>query len=534
MTFQIALPTPNGPFQIGIDHGSSAVIVGANGSGKTRLAVFIENGFQLRAHRISAHRALNLNTAVPKIAERVALLGLRTGLASESAKLGHRIGQRWNGHEATWLLNDFDFLIQALFADQTNKALATHQRVRSGQSGPAQPTALERLAEIWHRLLPHRQIILSGDNIEVSVGGSQYDASEMSDGERAIFYLIGQTLMAENNTLLIFDEPELHIHRSIMSKLWDELEAARTDCGFLFITHDLEFAATRVAQKYVIREYDSSPRWTIEKVPEHSGFSEEIATLILGSRKPVLFIEGNENSLDIAIYRCCYSDWTIIPRGSCESVIHSVVTMRANKELTRVTCSGIVDADDYQSEDIKYLESLGIAALSVSEIENVLLLPEVGRRILEAEGFSGPDLERKLENLKLAILETLKEPSSIEKVVVRYCRRRIDRLLKKIDFGTAATISEISSEYSSQTSSLDIATIAKSARHRIEDAIAKRDLPALLANYDNKGLMALAASHLKACRLIDFESWLTRVLQNRSQPEIVSAIQSILPNIQPA
>jgi len=124
----------------------------------------------------------------------------------------------------------------------------------------------------------------------------------MSDGERAIFYMIGQTLAAADSSLLVFDEPELHVHPSIMAKLWDELEAARQDCAFVFITHDLEFAASRVAQKYVIRDYEPSPRWTIEAVPENTGFDEEITTLILGSRRPILFVEGGENSLDLAIY----------------------------------------------------------------------------------------------------------------------------------------------------------------------------------------------------------------------------------------
>jgi ABC-type branched-subunit amino acid transport system ATPase component len=533
MTFQISLPTASGKLQINIDAGSSAVIVGANGGGKTRLAVFIEDQLKLSAHRISAHRALSLNTDVPKISERIALQGLRTGLASEKAQPIHRIGQRWKDHAAITLLNDFDFLVQALFADQANRALKTHQRIRSGGLGPAEPTLLEHLVEIWDRLLPHRRLYLSGDNIEVSIHGSpdHYSASEMSDGERAIFYMIGQTLVGEHSALLIFDEPELHIHRSIMSKLWDELEAARPDCGFLFITHDLEFAAARVAQKFIIREYGPTPYWIIEEVPEDTGFSEEIATLILGSRKPILFIEGNENSLDIAIYRCCYPEWTVIPRGSCENVIHSVVTMRANDDLTRVTCSGIVDADDYQPDDINYLRRLGIAVLPVSEIENIILLPEVSRAILEGEGFGGKDLAGKLDQLESAIFDTLKDPNAVELVVARYCRRRIDRILKKIDFSDAKTVPEISSEYTSKTSSLNIETIADGARIRINTAITEKNLALLLSNYDNKNLMALAASHLKASRLIDFESWLTRVLRNNSKPELTNIIRNLLPKI---
>jgi len=178
--------------------------------------------------------------------------------------------------------------------------------------------------------LPHRKLHISGDDIQVSVTGEEatYSGSEMSDGERAVFYMLGQTLVAAKDSLTIFDEPELHVHRSIMAKLWDELESVRPDCAFVFITHDLEFASSRVADKYVLREYNSKPYWNIEKVPTDSGFDEELTTLILGSRKPILFVEGTNDSLDIAIYRSCFTEWTIVPKGSCEEVIHSVVTMR--------------------------------------------------------------------------------------------------------------------------------------------------------------------------------------------------------------
>ena len=126
-----------------------------------------------------------------------------------------RTGARWQSQAATALLNDFDFLIQALFADQANKSLQTHQRVRARYYSPAPLTKFEHLSEIWGRLLPHRTLHISGDNIEVSVPGStaKYRASEMSDGERAIFYMIGQALLAAQDSLLIVDEPELHVHR---------------------------------------------------------------------------------------------------------------------------------------------------------------------------------------------------------------------------------------------------------------------------------------------------------------------------------
>lgn len=536
MSFDFSIPSSAGSISFSVEPGSSLIFVGANGGGKTRLAVQIESVLLLNAHRISAHRALTLNPSVAKISERAALSGLRTGHASDETTLHHRSNNRWQGNLSTALLNDFDFLIQALFADQANMSLKTHQQARAGDHGPVDPTKLERLVTIWERLLPHRQLHVSGDDIRVTVQGSDklYKASEMSDGERAIFYMIGQTLAAAENSLLIFDEPELHVHRSIMAKLWDELEAVRQDCAFVFITHDLEFAASRVAQKFVIRDYDPMPRWNIEAVPESTGFDEELTTLILGSRRPILFVEGDDSSLDLAIYPCCFPDWTVIPKGSCEVVIHSVVTMRRNPSLTRVTCSGIVDADDYDADDIAHLGTLGIAVLPVSEIENIILLPAVSRRIAESEGYEGADLDNRLIALKMAIFETLSSVEAIDAVVTRYCRRRIDRLLKKIDLSKASNVADITAEYDRQTVALNISGIALRATTRIQVALGSNNLPMLLANYDQKDLlMAKAATHLKSMKKLDFENWLTRVLRNNKVPALVTAIRDSLPAIHP-
>ena len=351
----------------------------------------------------------------------------------------------------------------------------------------------------------------------------------MSDGERAIFYMIGQTLTAASDSILIFDEPELHVHSSIMAKVWDELEAARQDCAFVFITHDLEFAASRVAQKFIIRDFDPSPHWTIDKVPENTGFDDAITTLILGSRQPILFVEGDENSLDQAIYRCCFPGWTVIPRGSCQEVIHSVVTMSKNEELTRVICSGIVDADDRQADDIAYLDDLGIAVLPVSEIENIILLPPVSRAIAEKEGYKGGELENQLNALKTDVFATLNSAEAIDAVVTRYCRRRIDRFLKNIDLSEASTVPDITEEYDHQIATLNIADIARQAKTRIKEAVRDNDLPKLLANYDNKGLMPLAAKYLKNSKLEYFKSWFTRVLRNNTEPALITAINNFLP-----
>ncbi|PYE45241.1 putative AbiEii toxin of type IV toxin-antitoxin system [Rhizobium sp. PP-F2F-G20b] len=532
MTFNLTIPGPQGSKTLNLEKGTSLFFVGANGGGKTRLAVQIEQDVGAISHRISAHRSLMLNPKIQKISEAEARLGLQKGGITEGY---HRASHRWQGKAAVALLSDFDFLVQALFAEQTNVAYRNHAAGRQGKTENFAPTKLEQLAEIWHRLLPHRQLVLFGDDIQVSVIGQTetYSAEQMSDGERSVFYLVGQVLIAEPNSLLIFDEPELHIHRSIVGKLWDELEAARTDCAFVVITHDLEFAAARVGKKFVIRDYSPEKNWVIEQLPEGTGFDEEITTAILGSRRPILFTEGTATSLDQAIYRACYPDWTVIPRGSCEEVIHSVVTMRKNAALTRVTCSGIVDADDYDETDVQRLNDLKIGVLSVSEIENLILLPAVSKAIAEHEGYEGSNLVVQLDKLKSSIISLINSPDSIDAVILTHCKRRVDRALKKLDLSEAKRPSELAEEFTTRLKTIDIGEIASNAEAKLKKGIEDGDLPKLLAIYSNKGMMSLAATHLKRTKKDDFEDWLARVLRNDQAPKVKAAIKEVVPQLSP-
>ena len=152
MPTEFSIPGADRDLRFPVCGGSTTTFCGANGSGKTRLAVYIEQQLGLAAHRLAAHRALSLNPRVPKISEREALNGLRTGTQNSARRTDlsrHRLGNRWGGQEATGLLNDYDYLVQALFAEQANTALESHRRLRAGPAGTAELTKLERLSEIW-------------------------------------------------------------------------------------------------------------------------------------------------------------------------------------------------------------------------------------------------------------------------------------------------------------------------------------------------------------------------------------------------
>lgn len=542
MPLPIDISVPGAAAPISFQAGLTTVIVGANGSGKTKLAVEFEKQLGLTAHRIAAQRILSLDPAVEKISEEGARAALRFGNAKPmnwGGELKARDSVRWGYSQPGFTLNDTGPLLQVLFAEQTTTAVNAYNAAEEGTPIVPRITFLRRLREIFNRVLPTRSLTTSADEILVTAtdveGGQPYSITEMSDGEKAVFYMIGQTLVADEGSVFIMDEPEIHVHRSILSRLWDELESARPDCAFLLITHDLEFAASRAGNKHVVRSYAPASGWAIEDVPEAEGFSENLITLILGSRKPILFVEGEHGSLDVAFYRACYPTWTVVPRGSCESVIHSVVTLRHNQAFTRLQCAGLVDADGHNQLDRDTLAANDIQVLPVSEIENLLLLPNISRAILEMNEFQGNELEQRLETLKSAILDDARDTKNASEVVLRYCRRRIDRNLKQIDFSADKSVADLVASYAIRTRDLDVSQLATEMETQISAAVDAGDLAALLAIYDRKkALLALASSKLLNWKVDVFSGWVTRAIRSTQNDRLRQAVRDVLPELVPA
>lgn len=540
MPLEIDLKITGSAMPIELRAGLSTIIVGANGSGKTKLAVECERQLADKAHRISAQRMLALDPAIEKISETAARRELRYGYAKPEDYGGFQQARnikRWGQAQPRFILNDAGALLQVLFAEQANTAVKAYNALAEGTPIESQDTLVRRLKAIFHRVLPTRCLEITADDITVSQildnsEGDSYSITQMSDGEKAIFYIIGQALIADPDSVFIMDEPEIHVHRSILSRLWDELEAVRADCAFLLITHDLEFAASRAGKKYVARSYSPATGWVIEDVPEAEGFSEDLVTLILGSRKPILFVEGEQCSLDVAFYRACYPGLTIVPRGGCESVIHSVATLRRNAAFTRIQCAGLVDADGHDETDRARLSEIGIQVLPVSEIENLLLLPVVSRAILEMNDLDGAELEEKLSILKAAIIADASDAKNASEVVLGYCRRRIDRMLKQIDLSADKSITDLAASYAARTSEVDVVALATEMETKIAAAIAAVDLAALLAIYDRKKpLLALAASHLRNWKVEVFSAWVARAIQSSRDDRLRNAIRTVMPEI---
>jgi ABC-type cobalamin/Fe3+-siderophores transport system ATPase subunit len=286
----ISLPAPkishDEESTVTLEVEGSLVVVGANGSGKTRLGSWIEtndsNSDQVHdVHRISAQKSLSMPASATSIDVEYALQSLIHGVPNQNIQRtqinsGTRYFYRWGQNPVTSLLNDFQQLLTYLFSEfnDTNASYVQEVSRVPDKRIPPPETKLGATQRIWQEVLPHRKLRIGGGRVETLIpsltgfGATEhkYNASEMSDGERVIFYLIGQALSAPENGTIIVDEPELHLHRSIQTRLWDAIETERSDCLFVYLTHDLDFAASRISSTTIwLESYDGS-EWNWQNV----------------------------------------------------------------------------------------------------------------------------------------------------------------------------------------------------------------------------------------------------------------------------
>ena len=246
---------------------------------------------------------------------------------------------------------------------------------------PPAETVVDKAQRIWNKLLPHRTLDLSGNGVHVNYNAQRYHGKEMSDGERVILYMICQALVVKPKTLFIIDEPELHINKAIVKELWTQLENERPDCIFMYLTHDIDFTISRNNAQYLwIKSYDGN-NWEYEFLDTESypDLPSELLLEIVGARQKIIFVEGTKNSYDYKLYQEIYRDkgYHVIPCGGCQDVIRIVKAKRTYEKLQPIEVYGIIDRDFRGDHEIAKLREYGIYTLSVAEVENLFVVPEL-------------------------------------------------------------------------------------------------------------------------------------------------------------
>ena len=362
-------------FTRSLEAGQCIFMVGANGSGKSAfLQKIVSENSSEKIERISAHTQTWLNGGISITgnvdSDRQTIAGHKSHIDSYEKNRESRWRDLSRDRKLTRVLTELIFKKRAYDLD-------FEKRINNGEIPSERPES-ERPFTQLDELLRHGGFPISletdPDNIRINVrhrnstNAEPYGIEQMSDGERRAVLIASTVLVAEERTVLLIDEPEQHLHPAITVPFFSELIEQRRDCIFIFSTHDITLplaipnAGVLCFQKYNWMVKNFVDTFNIDILDKSDNLPEDLKQDILGARDKILFVEGEENSLDLKIYSALFPNFrgSIKPKGNYHDVERSVNGLKKTESLHYVKAFGLVDRDFRHDGSINTLVKKGV------------------------------------------------------------------------------------------------------------------------------------------------------------------------------
>ena len=491
MTFQISVPTGSEPVQLELTVGQTLYILGANGTGKSNLMHRLYSQNNGNARWISAHRQTWFPTSMLQLSS-----SSRWDTARHLQESERQPQARWMDYAGESRPN---IVLYDLIQKQNQLDREIAGAVRGGAIKQAENLARENdnPLDTLNELLAYSNLPISisvGDSEEILAtrGDSQpYGIAEASDGERNVMLIAAEVLTVPPGTLILIDEPERHLHRSIISPLLTGLFSKRADCTFVISTHDVNLSLDNPTSRILLvrncrYEGKNVLHWDADLVDADSTIGDELNKDILGSRRNVIFVEGETSSLDTPLYSLIFPNTSVIPKGSRKNVEDAVKSIRAAEHLHWIKAYGIVDNDGQDSDEVKQLMELGIYPIDAYSVESIYydsrLQEEVAKR---RTNLTGDDVSSRLEPAKVAALKAIKD--NLDNLAERKAERKLrEDVLRHLPNRKTSPLNQ------PIHFCLDAPTILEQERQTLQESIDSNALDAIIRQYPVRETPALA------------------------------------------
>ena len=433
------------------------VVIGANGAGKSSFGRNLHQRYAGQSVWISGMHSLFLSSEENKTPVN----------GNELTRLQSMIAERLFIPR----MSEYEKLILHLQTEEFEAAVQYKEESKLTPDLLPPVTKIDRIQTIWEKMFPHNRLVRKSGFIELastSIDGDSYTAGRMS-----------------------------------------EIEAMRPDCTYVYLTHDIDFAASRDNSKRLwIRSYNGDARiWDYELIENNDSFPEEVYMEILGSRKPILFIEGTDsNSIDSRLYPLIFPDYKVKPMGGCQKVIETTKAFAQLKDFHTLDSKGIVDRDRRTEGEIAYLREQHIYVPNVAEVENLLMLEPVIKTVA-ARLMKDP--EQVFSQVKENVIKLFLK--DLESQVLLHARHRVQKKLETALNRKMSTVDELTEHVESIHNTVHVDEIYAGIKEKFIRFAETGDYKNILRVYNQKGM--LPQSQLcKYCGISNNESYLNLVL----------------------
>ena len=393
---ELTIPKPAAdPLTITVGVGRQLYVVGANGAGKSALLQhWITSIGGTAVKRIAAHRQTWFESGNLDFTARS-----RREFESHFMSWDREVNSRWMDHGAAQRQSAVLF---DLVAKDNSRFRTIGQYIDNSNPDEATQFASksESLFKQLNDLLGLGTLTISLENsndeeilAQHKNNGLRFSIAQMSDGERAAALMAADVLTVEAGTILLIDEPERHLHRSIIEPFLSALFAKRPDCAFVISTHEIALPMANLAANVVILRScywngNQASAWDSEVLESGANLPEDLKRDILGARRRILFVEGASNSLDLPLYTALFPELSVISKGSCNEVVRAVKGLRSSKEHHHAEAFGLIDRDDRQPDETDGLAIDGIFALDVCSVESLYYCSDAIEAVAQRQAMS--------------------------------------------------------------------------------------------------------------------------------------------------
>ena len=358
-------------------------------------------------------------------------------------------------------------------------------------SGKQHGYLLDNIIRIYNSLSTSRKLTFNSKNYCFELYSNElninpYNIKDGSDGERAILEIIAYTLLCERDSYLLIDEPENHLNSALLIELFNILEKERSDLIFIYFSHNIEFIESRNNVKFIHLENFDGHNWNAKEIEHFEEIPIDLIIKIAGSKKDVLFVEGQVKNLDYRLYSLLYPDKNVIPVESCDNVISRCKILSKTKDYYPKT-EGIIDYDFRTEDEISSLDQSNIHVLRYNEIENVLISSQMINLVFN----STIALNGKEEDFKNSIIDKLASEKSA--VLQDYIRKFYNNRFGLPKLKYYSDHSKISKQITDNANSniSDLLTSLKIFEKEFDEILKKKDYDEIIKRYPNKGLISV-------------------------------------------